>query len=69
MRLLGTVTDRLGRAGIAVELTSRTRPQFSVTLVLDAETRRIIAADTVYLGGVPELDLPRGSIVEYAAWV
>ncbi|WP_417561904.1 hypothetical protein [Microbacterium sp.] len=69
LSVLGTVTDRMGRAGIAVSIASTVRPQFTVTLVLDATTRRIIAADTVYVGGVNGIDLAPGSVVEYAAWL
>lgn len=66
---LGTATDRLGREGVVLALTSAQRPQFEVRIVLDQTDRRIIAADTVYLGGVDTLPLPSGSVVDYSAWV
>ncbi len=67
--ILGTVTDRLGREGIALSIRSEARPQFGATIVLDRESRRIIASDTVYLGGIERLDVPDGSVIEYSAWL
>jgi hypothetical protein len=67
--VIGTVTDRLGRDGIALTLKSETRPQFSVTVILDAQSRHIIAADTVYLGGLNRVDIPKDSVIEYSAWL
>lgn len=67
--VLGAVTDRLGRDGIALTLKSKTRPQFGVTVVLDAQSRHIIAADTVYLGGLDRVDIPKDSVIEYSAWL
>jgi hypothetical protein len=69
MKLLGTVTDRLGRDGIAIQLTSPTRTAFEVTIVLDADSRQIIAADVVYAGGLGIVDEPVGSVLEYSAWL
>jgi hypothetical protein len=68
MELLGTATDRLGRAGIALRLTSPVRTAFSVTIILDVNTRQIIAADVIYAGGLDIVDEPAGSVVEYSAW-
>ncbi|MBS1908214.1 MAG: hypothetical protein JST33_17000 [Actinobacteria bacterium] len=68
--VLGTVTDRLGRPGIALKVASVKRPQFSATVVLDAGTREIIAADTIYQGGSTlKLDVAPGSVIEYKAWL
>jgi len=69
LRVLGRVTDRLGRDGVAFSIHSAKRSQFTVTVVLDAATRRIIAADTVYAGGVDTIGAAPGSVVEYSAWV
>ncbi|MFD6697653.1 MULTISPECIES: hypothetical protein [unclassified Microbacterium] len=67
---LGTVTDRLGRAGIALKVTSSARPQFTATLVLSATTHEIIAADTIYAGGsAMKLNVAAGSVIEYKAWL
>jgi len=70
VEVLGTVTDRLGRSGIALKIASTKRPQFSATVVLDAKTREIIAADTIYQGGSTlKLDIAPGSVIEYKAWL
>lgn len=68
LELLGNVTDRLGRDGIALRLTSPTRTAFEVTVIIDNDTRQIIASDVVYVGGLGILDEPVGSVVEYSAW-
>ncbi|KJL34685.1 hypothetical protein [Microbacterium azadirachtae] len=68
--VLGTVTDRLGRSGIALKIASTKRPQFTATVVLDAGTREIIAADTIYQGGsTMKLKIAPGSVIEYKAWL
>jgi len=68
--VLGSVTDRLGRPGIALKITSTKRPQFTATLVLDASTHEIIAADTIYAGGsAMKLNVAPGSVIEYKAWL
>ncbi|MDQ0613555.1 hypothetical protein QF046_001196 [Microbacterium sp. W4I4] len=67
--LLGTVTDRFSRAGIALRVSSVDRPQFSATVVLDTTSREIIAADIVYLGGNTLLDLPPNSVIGYSVWL
>lgn len=68
--VLGTVTDRLGRSGIALKIASMKRPQFTATVVLDAGTREIIAADTIYQGGSKlKLDVAPGSVIDYKAWL
>lgn len=68
--VLGSVTDRLGRPGIALKIASTKRPQFTATLVLDTSTHEIIAADTIYAGGsTMKLKVAPGSVIEYKAWL
>lgn len=69
LRVLGTVTDRFGRAGIALKVPSTLRPEFAATIVLDATSREIIAADVLYLGANERLTVPAGSVIEYSAWL
>lgn len=70
MSVLGTVTDRLGRQGIAVKVTSTNRPQFAATVVVGAESGEIIAADITYLGGSHQpLDVAPGAVIGYKAWL
>ena len=68
VELLGSVTDRLGREGVALSVTAEQRPAFDVTVVLDEDTRQFIAADVVYRGGSDTLDLPADTVIEYTAW-
>ena len=68
--VLGAVTDRFGRTGVALQLASENRPQFTATLVLDAATHEIIAADTIYRGGsTMKPAVAPGSVIEYKAWL
>ncbi len=69
LTLLGSTEDRFGRAGIAFRIDSPQRPSFGATIVLDANSRQIIAADILYLGGVDRLAVPAGSVVEYSVWL
>lgn len=70
LSVLGSVTDRFGRAGIALKITSAKRPQFTATVVLEATTHEIIAADTIYAGGsTMKLNIAPGSVIEYKAWL
>lgn len=68
VELLGSVTDRLGREGVALAVRAEERPAFDVTVVLDEDSRRFIAADVVYRGGSDTLDLPAETVIEYTAW-
>lgn len=67
--VLGAVTDRFGRDGIALQIASVDRPSFSATIVLDAASREIIAADVIYLGGTRRLNVPANSVIQYSAWL
>lgn len=69
LSVLGTVVDRFGREGIALSVTSRDREQFGATIVLDATSRQIIAADILYLGGIDRLDIEPDSVIQYSAWL
>ncbi|MBD3943121.1 hypothetical protein IF188_15615 [Microbacterium sp. NEAU-LLC] len=69
LRVLGHVTDRFGREGIALQVASTDRPDFSATVVLDADSREIIAADIVYRGDSGRIDVPKDSVIEYSVWL
>lgn len=64
----GQVTDRLGRAGIALQTQTRVDGAFRDTLVFDATTGRLLSAEEVYLGGVAGFDLPFPTVFAYVAW-
>lgn len=68
LELAGEVVDRLGRAGYALRVTSPTSPQFEYIAVVSRLDGSIIAVETIYAGGLDELDVPVGSVVDYIAW-
>jgi hypothetical protein len=68
LEMAGGVTDRLGRPGIAFRATSPTSPQFENLFIISRETGSILALETIYLGGLPELVLPTPSVIDYTAW-
>jgi len=66
---LGYVDDRLGRAGLAFRATSPAPDAaFESVLVVSADSGRILSLETVYLGGLDDLDAAPGSVVRYVAW-
>ena len=68
LEIAGEVTDRLGRAGIAFRVASPESPQFENLLIISRDTGTILALETIYLGGLPELALPTPSVIDYTAW-
>lgn len=68
IELAGGVTDRLGRAGIAFRVSSPDSPQFENLFIISRDTGSILALETIYLGGLPELALPTPSVIDYTAW-
>jgi hypothetical protein len=62
----GTVTDRDGRAGVAVSLESGyTGSEILYTLIFDAGTGRLLESDQMLTGNPGRLDVPQGSILAY----
>lgn len=68
LQVAGEVTDRLGRPGVAVRVNSDANPHFEYLLIVSRESGRIIALETIYLGGLTELDLPTPCVTDYIAW-
>lgn len=68
LELAGEVTDRLGRPGYALRATSADSPHFEYVAVVSRESGSIIALETLYVGGLAELDVPDGSVIDYIAW-
>ena len=65
----GTVTDRLGREGIAILAKSRSNSHFESLLIISPSTGRVLSVETIYLGGIKDLrKLPIPSVVNYTAW-
>jgi hypothetical protein len=68
VELLGEVTDRLGRTGIALATETAQDGAFRDVLVFDPETGNIISYESTYLGGHPDIDLPVDSVQNFTAW-
>ncbi|PZQ88945.1 MAG: hypothetical protein DI534_09160 [Leifsonia xyli] len=65
---LGTVTDRLGRTGIAVATQTRLDGAFRDLLIFAPGTAQLLSAEDVYLGGIPDLKLESPTVMNYIAW-
>jgi hypothetical protein len=65
--LAGTVTDRLGREGIAIKA-ERASGTHRMLLIFSPETGLLLSSETVYLGGVPENALEYPTVLNYSAW-
>lgn len=66
--LLGAVTDRLGRQGIAVATDSRLGGAFRDLLIFNPTTGLLLSAEDIYLGGVPDIELTPPTVMNYIAW-
>ena len=66
--VLGTVTDRLGRTGIALATDTRFDGAFRDILIFDPDTANLLAAEDVYLGGIDDIQLEAPSVLNYTAW-
>lgn len=67
---LGTVTDRLGRLGLAFRAPDPDRPSMEEILVISTRTGEIISHETIYLGGLKEFAkvLKAPAVFGYTAW-
>jgi hypothetical protein len=65
--LAGTVTDRLGREGIAIA-TDRASGTHRMFLIFSSETGLLLSAESVYLGGIPDNALEYPTVLNYSAW-
>lgn len=64
----GTVVDRIGRTGIALETETRADGRFKDILVFDGTTGLLLSAEDVYLGGLEDTNLPAMTVLSYIAW-
>ncbi len=67
--LAGDVTDRAGRQGTAFRVTSPTDSHYDRLVILGASSGRIIEVDTIYTGGIAELDIAAPAVVNYVMWL
>lgn len=70
LTLEGTATDRLGREVTVVRSQPVTPIGYEIRMLLGRETGQIIGMETIYVGGVPELDLDLEPpvVASYTAW-
>ena len=68
LEVAGEVTDRLGRPGVAIRVSSDANPHFQYLFIVSTESGRIIALESIYMGGLAELDLPTPCVTDYIAW-
>lgn len=68
VQVAGDVVDRLGRPGVALRVTSSASQHFEYLAILSADTGKLIAIETIYLGGLDELRVSSPSVTDYIAW-
>jgi hypothetical protein len=65
--LAGTVTDRLGREGVAIQ-TERASGSHRMLLIFSPDTGLLLSSETIYLGGIPDNALEYPTVLNYFAW-
>lgn len=66
--IAGEVTDRLGRAGVAITTESRSGGAFRDLLIFAPDTGVLFSAEQVYLGSLPDVQLPADTVLNYISW-
>ncbi|KQP00317.1 hypothetical protein [Leifsonia sp. Leaf264] len=68
VEVAGRVVDRMGRPGVALRVPSTHNPNFESLVVINDATGQIGAIETIYLGGLPDLDIPAPAVTSYTLW-
>lgn len=68
LRVLGTTEDRVGREVVGLAGIPSASENTDVTLLLSTATGRIVGFESALIEANTELDLPAGSLTEYALW-
>ncbi|WP_295791899.1 hypothetical protein [uncultured Microbacterium sp.] len=68
LRALGTTRDRIGREVIGLGGIPSLQTNADVTLLISADTGRIVGFESALVDANTDLDLPPGSLTEYALW-
>jgi hypothetical protein len=66
VRVLGTGMDRAGREVIGVTAESARHPDIRTTLLISAETGRIVGMESTRTA--PDGDIPEGAVIAYTMW-
>ena len=69
LRLLGDVTDRLGRDGIGIAIVPPDSSQFRNVLIISPETGALLGTETVLIAEQQDLDLEAPAIFSFTAYV
>ncbi|MFV0434073.1 MAG: hypothetical protein ACK5LO_08850 [Leucobacter sp.] len=67
IKVSGSTTDRLGRAGIVFSSTDRDPGQVEDRLILSPHSGQILAAETLYIGS-DRTDITSPAVIDYTAW-
>lgn len=68
LTVAGAVTDRLGRAGVLIETTSRQPEQFLDRIIVSTSGEGVLSAETVYVGH-SRTDISSPAVIAYYAWL
>lgn len=68
--VLGGTTDRVGRAGVVLDIEPGTlgNPAFREHLVIDPTTWHVLAAESITVDPIPEYNVPAGAVTSYTLW-
>ncbi|WP_454129378.1 CU044_5270 family protein [Microbacterium aurum] len=66
--VLGGVSDRLGRAGIAIATETRMGGAFRDLLIFDADTGALLAGEESYIGAIDGVQIEPETVLSYTAW-
>lgn len=64
----GRTVDRLGRSAVALRVASDKSPQWEHLVLVDEGSGHCLAVEDIYLGGIPDLDLPSPAVAIYTTW-
>lgn len=67
LRLLGSVTDRVGRAGIGISLISEDAPQFRQVIIISPKTGQLIGTEDILIKDSPDDGVKAPAIYSFTA--
>lgn len=68
LTVLGTTTDRLGREVVGLQSEAVFRPGETTTILISADTGRIVGMETAVVGEDASAPVPVGTVIHYALW-
>lgn len=67
LRLLGSVTDRAGRAGIGISLIPDGSPQFRIVMIISPKTGQLLGTEDILIKDDPEVGVEAPAIYSFTA--